>query len=163
MKTRMKKLISVKSISVLVLVLLVVLGSALAARHYPVIGSGEVYLGTGQIPDPPPDNVRLTIGGKLYEGRVTVELGKPGKGRGSVLYFRDVKHTFDLESGIFYATGDEMATPMGEEGLYSLNGYMQITGGKGEFESACGRLKINGELNRKTEKIFFDVHGAIGL
>ena len=163
MKTRMKELISLKSIPMLALALLIVLGPAWAARRYPVRGSGEVDLGTGELPDPPPDNVSLTIAGKLYQGRVTVEVGEPVKGPGGILRFYDVKHTFKLDPGTFYTTGDEIATPTGVEGVYTLNGYMELTGGKGDFESACGRLRVHGELNLKTEKILFDVHGAIGL
>ncbi|UCE47693.1 MAG: hypothetical protein JSW47_19105, partial [Phycisphaerales bacterium] len=107
MRTKMKKLVSMKSILMLVLVLLVVIGSALAARRYPVSGSGEVLLDPSEIPDPPPDNVWLTIAGKPYEGRVTFNAGDPVEGPGGVLHFDGVKHTFDFEDDIFYTTGDE--------------------------------------------------------
>ena len=160
MRTKMTELIGIRSIPLFVLALLIVLGPAWAARHYPVLGSGEVPLG---LTLPVGHNVRLTIAGKLYEGDVTVKMGEPVKGPGGILRFYGVEHTFDFEGGIFNTTGDEIATPTGVEGVYTLSGYMEITGGKGRFEGAYGRLSVHGELNYKTEKILFDVRGAMAL
>ena len=71
MKTKMKKLISIGSVSMLTLVLLIVLGSALASGRKPLSVSGEVtaisqtqFQGTAT----------LSIEGEEFEGLVTVSV-----------------------------------------------------------------------------------------
>jgi len=162
MKTRIKKLISVNSIPLLVLALLIVLGPAWAAGRYPVSGcSKEVVfdLSTGEGKGP----VSLTIGGKLYNGTVSVHMGKAVERGGGVLHFYGVKHTFDFGDDEFYTTGDEILTPTNDKSLYNLSGHMAITGGTEGFERADGRLSVRGELDLSTELASFEVNGAMSF
>ena len=158
MKARMKKLISIKSIPILALALLIVFGTALAAGLEPVSGSGEVSLIAGEGP------VNLTIGGEEWVGTIRVIMGPVAVRPGGVTQYLDIVHIFSDEAeNTFTTIGGEITAPTGEEGVYTLSGDMEITGGKGSFEGACGSLRVNGELNYKTEKILFDVYGAMAL
>lgn len=157
METRMRKLVSIKSTAILLLVLLVVLGSALAARHYRVSGWGKVAInfaaGTGT------GDAELTIGGDEYVGTVYVLVPEPVKLRSGALYFEGVTHTFTFPTiGKFETLGNEMAVPVGE-GVSTLTGYMDITGGD-KFSS--GRLSVKGELHANGTA-YFEVNGAVGL
>ena len=161
MKTRMKKLISIKSIPILALALLVVLGSALAAGRDPVSGSGEVFLGT-TLTGP----VSLVIGGKEWDGQIEViTLGKVVELESGVTHYYGVVHKFkdSSENNTFTTIGDEISAPTGDELVYTLGGYMEITEGTGMFERAEGRLSVRGEFNLYTFSVPFKVNGAMSL
>jgi len=156
MKARMKKLISIKSIPILALALLIVLGTAWAADHYPVSGVGKVSLYTLHGP------VTLTIRGKDWMGEVDIELGKVIVRPGGVTQYYDIVHNFYDEVGNTFTTiGDEITAPTGDMKLLKLSGYMEITEGTGLFKDACGRLSVRGEMTPSMAT--FEVNGAMSF
>jgi len=158
MKAKMKKLISIKSISILALALLIVLGTALAAGYDPVSISGEVNLGTFM------GTATVTIGCDTFSGGVQVKpvggmFPRPDGG----VDFPEVVHIFDFGDGsTLTTTGEEFAIPMGEKSaIWTLHGNMEITGGTGVFEDASGELRVNGQMDWSIEQATFEAHGTI--
>lgn len=159
MKTKMKKLISIKSILILALALLIVLGTALAASSEPMSISGEVNLGTFT------GTATVTIGGEELDGSVIVipaggMFPRPDGG----LDFPEVIHIFDFgNENTLITTGAEFVTPMGEN-VASLHGNMEITDGTGVFKDASGELQVNGDMDFPPSpegEATFKAHGVI--
>jgi hypothetical protein len=160
MKTKMKKLISIKSIPILALALLIVLGSALAeSEGDSVTGSGEVtaisetqFQGTAT----------LTIEGEKFEGLVTVTPMAPPEPKDGGLYFPVVEHVFDFgDDNTLTTIGAEFAKPTDQPGLSILNGDMNITGGTGYFEDAEGELSVHGQIHLVEGWASFKINGRI--
>jgi hypothetical protein len=156
MKAKMKKLISIKSIPILALALLVVLGTALAdSEGDSVTGSGQVYVnlatGSGQ------GTSTLSIEGEKFDGTVTVTVMPQPDGTFWVI------HEFDFgEENTFSTEGSE--TMMPANGMFVLEGNMEITEGTGCFEDAEGEMSVHGKLKMlepPNAVVFFKVNGRI--
>jgi len=160
MKARMKKLISIKSIPILALALLIVLGSALAAGRDPVSISGQVTL-----TEVPPffGTATVTIGGEELAGTVAVIPMAPPVPKDGGLYFPEVKHVFELDDGsTLTTTGEELAMPTDENpAISTLHGNMEITGGTGVFGGASGELRVNGQMDWSVGQATFNANGVI--
>ena len=147
MKTKMKKLISIGSVSMLTLVLLIVLGSALASGRKPLSVSGEVtaisqtqFQGTAT----------LSIEGEEFEGLVTVSVDPEQiEVRNEVTHYKCVMHVFEFsEEDTLITIGEEFAAPADDNpGILTLHGNMEITEGTGVFEGGSGELRVNGQMN----------------
>ena len=157
MKTRMKKLISVKSMPVLALALLVLLGTALAAGRDPVSISGTVDLATFS------GTTTVTIGGEEISACVAViPMAEPEPKDGG-LYFPVVQHVFTFDDGsILTTTGEELAMPTDENlAVWTLHGNMEIISGTGVFEGASGELRVNGQMDWSVGQATFEANGTI--
>ena len=157
MKTRMKKLISVKSMPVLALSLLVLLGSALAASRDPVSISGTVDLTTFS------GTATVTIGGEELSGSVQVIPMVPPEPKDGGLYFPEVQHVFIFDDvSILTTTGEELAMPTDENlAVWTLHGNMEIISGTGVFEGASGELRVNGQMDWSVGQATFQANGVI--
>ena len=116
MKAKMKKLISIKSVTVISLALLILLGTALAEfEGDSVTGSGDVSanLGSG-IGE---GTTILSIEGEKFEGTVTVTIPPD---------LCDIIHEFVFEEGTFTTIGDEVMKPADDPGVFVLKGDMNI-------------------------------------
>jgi len=161
MKARMKKLISIKSILLLALVLLIVLGSALAAGHEPVSGSvSAIAINAYQFEG----TATLTIGGgeevKPSFVATLLEMSENDEG---VLHAK-VSHTFDFGDGNTFTTEDKaVMEPVDEFGLYTLNETLKIISGEGDFEDVSGELHVHGQINFGVTpaEVSVDIRGAI--
>lgn len=144
MKTKMKKLISIKSMPLLALVVLIVSGFTLAPPgREPISICGVVDLGTFS------GTAIVIVGGEAISGTVeVVPLQEPVPKDGG-LYFPDVQHAFTFEDGSsLTTTGEELAMPTDENpGVFTLHGNMEIISGTGVFEGASGELRVNGEMD----------------
>lgn len=157
MKAKMKKSISI-STPVVVLALLVILGTALAAGRDPVSMSGEVDLNTFS------GTATITIGGEELEVTVQVIPKQPPVPKDGGLYFPEVEHVFTLEdeSILLITTGEELAMPTDENSaIYTLHGNMVIIDGTGVFDGASGELRVNGQMDWSIGQATFDANGAI--
>jgi hypothetical protein len=160
MRNKAKKLTSIKSISVSTLVLLVVFGSALAARHYRVSGSGELDLSSA----PHTGLAELTIGDNLWQFKVEVGSGKEISKKGDVTRIYDIKYYFeDLKGNTFSAIGDETWTPTNEIKVYRMSAILDITEGTEAFTNANGKLFIKGIRYTSSAEPYavFEVKGTI--
>ena len=152
MKTKMKKLISIKSVPLFVLALLIVLGTALADGREPVSGSGNVQLvsasDTELVLQGP---AKFSVGGEVLEGMVTVTVDlTQTELQESVVHYNWVKHEFTFDDGESTLTtiGEEFAVPTDENpAIQTLHGNMEIMSGTGVFEGASGELRVNGQMN----------------
>jgi hypothetical protein len=155
MKARMKKLMSVQSMAVLVI--LIASGFALPAARGPASIQGQVDLNTFS------GTATVTIGGVTFSGSVQViPTGPIVESEDGVLHFPEVVHVFDLgDQNTLVTTGKEVADPVNPFGLYTLNGYMKITSATGIFEGASGELSVHGELDWSVGQATFEARGAI--
>jgi hypothetical protein len=159
MKTKMKKMISIKSITILTLTFLIALGSALAASHDPVSICGTVDLNTFK------GTAMATIGGEELSGTVAVIPMQPPVSKDGGLYFPEVQHVFTFEDGsALTTTGEEFAMPTDENpAILTLHGNMEIIEGNGVFEGASGELQVNGQMDQSIGQATFNANGAISL
>ena len=160
MRNKAKHLTSIKSISVFTLVLLVVFGSALAARHYRVSGSGELDL----TKTPDTGNAELTIADQLWQFKVEVGSGKVISKNGDVTHIYDIDYYFeDVKGNSFTAIGNETWTPTNEIKVYRMSAILDITEGDETFTNADGKLLIKGiRYTSGTEPYaVFEVNGTI--
>jgi hypothetical protein len=157
MKARMKKLISIKSIPILALALLIVLGSALAASRDPVSISGVVDLATFS------GTATVTVGGDTFSGDVQVIPIQPPEPKDDGLHFPEVNHVFNFEDGSnLTTTGEELAMPTDENpAVHTLHGNMEIIDGTGVFDGASGELRVNGQMDWSVGQATFNANGAI--
>ena len=138
MKTKMKKLISIKSIPILALALLVVLGSALAAGNDPVYGSGtaKLNLWTGAAIG----EAILIIGGEEFTASLAVQITSQVLSDEGVIH-ATAMHTFTLPGGTIITSDKEVINTDG-----TLNAHLTITSGTGAFEGASGVLSGHGQV-----------------
>ncbi|MHC4144267.1 MAG: hypothetical protein ACYSUD_05755 [Planctomycetota bacterium] len=160
MKAKMKKLISIKSMPVLALALLVVLGTALAeSEGDTVTGSGSVtatQVGTFE------GTATLSIEGEKFGGSVTVTPLAAPKPKDGGLYFPVVEHLFDFgDDNTLTTIGAEFAKPTDQLGLSILSGDMNITGGTGDFLEASGEMNVHGQIHLIEGWASFKVNGTI--
>lgn len=167
MKAKMKKLISIKSIPILTLVFLIVLGTALAeSEGESVTGSGNVELKAFEFPFLTLEGpATLSIEGEKSQGTVTVTVNvtQVEPGEGGVLNYYGVIHEFVFEDGSFTTIGDEVAKPTDQLGLSILDGNMNMTGGTGNFDGAFGEMSVHGKMDESGDvpKASFKVNGTI--
>jgi len=168
MKAKMKKLISIKSMPMLALGMLIILGTALAASREPISISGVVDLSsfTG--------TATVTIGGETYSGTVAIIPLADPEPRDGGTYFPVVEHWFTFPNGSIVTTGEAFAMPMDENSAVStLHGNMEIIlesainqeiQTTGEFEGASGELRVNGQIDWPPipqGQATFEAHGVI--
>ena len=156
MKAKMKKLISIKSIPILALVLLIVLGSALAAGRDPVYGSGwaKLNLVTGAAEG----QADLIIGGEEFTASLAIQLTSQVVSDEGVLH-ATATHTFTLPSGTIITSDKEVIDTDG-----TLNAHLTITGGTGAFEGASGELAGHGQVqftSPTTANVSYEIRGVI--
>jgi len=160
MKAKMKKLISIKSIPILALALLIVLGSALAESE------GDSVTGSGSVTATPEGtfvgNATLSIEGEKFEGLVTVTPLAPPEPQDGGLYFPVVEHVFDFgDDNTLTTIGAEFAKPTDQPGLSILDGDMNITNGTGDFDDASGEMSAHGQIHLVEGWASFKVNGRI--
>jgi hypothetical protein len=164
MKERMKKLISIKSIPILALVLLIVLGTALADGRDPVSGSGEALLDLA----PPPGatgTATLNIGGEEFTASLVVQITSQVVSDEGVLH-ATATHTFTLLDEYGEETNDRITTTDKEviDTDGTLNAHLTITGGTGAFEGASGELAGHGQVqftSPTTANVSYEIRGVI--
>ncbi len=158
MKVRINKSTSIMVMPVLVLVLLVTLGAALAETGLdPVTITGEVDLATFI------GTATVAIKGDILSGAVQVIPMVPPEPKDGGLYFPEVVHEFTLDDGSTLTTaGAEFAMPMDENPtIFTLHGNMDIIGGTGVFEGSSGELRVNGQMDWSVGLATFESKGAI--
>ena len=156
----MKKLISIKSIPILALALLIVLGTALAeSEGDSVTGSGQVTaISETQFQGP----ATLSIEGEKFEGSVMVTPMVPPVPKDGGLYFPVVEHVFDFgDDNTLTTSGAEFAKPTDQPGLYILDGYLNITDGTGDFDDASGVMSAHGQIHLGEGWASFKINGRI--
>ncbi len=160
MKARMKKLISIKSIPILALALLVVLGSALAdSEGDSVTGSGDVQLYS---PVYGKGSATLSIEGEKFEGLVEVYVLASPEEKPDGLLFPEVKHIFNFgDDNTLTTIGEEFAKYTDQPPLCVLEGNMNITEGTGEFDGAYGEMDVHGKIHLGEGWASFKVNGKI--
>ena len=174
MKKKLQKLTSKKIVIVPALILLVVLGSALAkgkpARN-PVAGSGEadVYLnsdGSGYAVGQADISIRRV---PQPQATVVVELDTPRYSDEGVLHATS-EHTFYFGNGNSFTTADKVVgDPTGTLGLYRINVKLRVVSGTGIFEGAVGNLIVHGWMQfddplALTEvEVTYDIRGSISI
>ncbi len=155
MKARMKKLISIKSIPILALALLIVLGTALADGRDPVSGSGTAVLnlGTGTAEG----DAILIIRGEEFTTLVAVQL------TGQVISDEGVTHvtsthTFTFDNGSITTTDKGVIDTDG-----TLNENLTIISGTGDYEGACGELRVHDQIQFQPPMAYvsYDIRGVI--
>jgi hypothetical protein len=160
MKTKMKKLISIKSVPLLALGLLIVSGFTLAPPgHEPISICGVVDLETFN------GTAIVVVGDEAISGTVEVVPLQDPVPKDGGLYFPEVTHIFIFEdedlSGMI-TTGEELAMPTDENpAIFTLHGNMEIMSGTGVFEGASGELRVNGEMNFSFGQATFNAKGTI--
>jgi hypothetical protein len=166
MKMKLQKLTSKKIITVPALILLVVLGSALAkpARD-PVVGSGwaDAYMDLGYAVG----EVNLAIRGVPQpQATVVVTLGPPRFSDEGVLHATS-SHIFYFGSGNSFTTEDKViGDPTSTPGLYRLNETLRVVSGAGIFTGATGNLTVHGSLeyiSLTDALVTYDIRGSISI
>ncbi|MHC4309655.1 MAG: hypothetical protein ACYS3N_09675 [Planctomycetota bacterium] len=166
MKTKLKKLISKKMIIVPALVLLVVLGSALAkSARDPVVGSGQAdaYMDLGYAVG----TANIAIRGLPQpQATVVVTLGPPRYSDEGVLHATS-SHIFYFGSGNSFTTEDKViGDPTSTPGLLRLNETLRIVSGAGIFAGATGNLTVHGSLefiSLTDAEVTYDIRGSISI
>jgi hypothetical protein len=152
MKTKMKKLISIKSLPLYALALLIVLGTTLADSEGDLMtGSGDVQLTR---PDGGEGTATLSIEGEKLDGEVVVNILS-----GDMPL--TVEHIFSFGEDIFKTIGNEVLKPTDEEGLFIMTGDMTIVSGEGKFASASGEMRVHGRIHMLEGWASFKVNGTI--
>jgi len=138
MKTKMKKLISKKSIPIFALTFLIALGSALAAGREPVSGSGtaDLNLVTGEAIG----QADLNIGDTMLSAEVFVQLTSQVPGDDGALH-ATANHTFEFPNGSITTTDKGVIDTDG-----TLNEHLMIVSGTGDFEGTTGELAVHGHV-----------------
>ena len=168
MRNRAKKLTSIKVLPVLGLVLLLVLGSALAkpARD-PVSGYGSSVLNL--VTGDSFGSLTLFVRGEelLADLSVTdvvmVYSGNDEEG----VFHATAESTLDFGDGDTFTTADKIVGVPKGGGLYKLNEKLTIISGTGAYEGASGNLSIHGEAQFPAPgdppfaQVSFEIRGAI--
>jgi hypothetical protein len=144
------------------LVLLIGLGTALAAGREPISISGEVTLA-----EEPPflGEVTVAIGGEELECTVQViPIGGMFERPTGGYDFPEVLHIFTTldEESEFTTTGAEFTEPTDENpAVHTLHGNMEIISGSGVFDGASGKLQANGQIVWSVGQATFKANGVI--
>ena len=163
MKTKLQQLTTKSLISVPALILLVVLGSALAKpARSPVVGSGEavVDMASGSAIG----LVNISIRGVQMQADVVVDIIDSYFSDDGVLHGIST-HTFFFGNGNTFTTEDRVvADPTSTPGLYRLNEKLRVVSGTGIFQDAVGNLTVHGwlEFISDTDALAtYDIRGSI--
>lgn len=164
----MKKQTTKMITPVLALVVLIVLTTALAEpAKDPVYLKGDVIL-TG--PATAKGTAAITIRGEELKAKVMATIKDMVISEEGVLQVKEIEHVFTMldEEGqettnSFTASGRETGDPTEEFMLFTLNGYMKIISGTGEYEGASGTLSVHGQLHLFEGWGSYESRGAISL
>jgi hypothetical protein len=154
-----KRMVTIKTLSALALVFLIVLGSALAGpAKDPVSGSGSSsaineyqFAGTAT----------LVIRGQEKSAELLVTLlGLTVNDEG--VQHVEATHTFTLTDGSITTSDKEIAEPTSTPDLYTLNANMKIVSGTGVYGGASGHLTGHGTIDFRTiPTANFEIRGSI--
>ncbi len=162
MTARIKKMTSIKSVPVLALALMVVLGVALAEpASDPVSGSGSSsaineyqFAGT----------VTLVIQGQEKTADLLVTLlEEPRESDEGVLHVV-ATHALTFADGSITTSDKEIAEPTSTPGLYTLNANMKVVSGTGVYEGVSGHLAAHGTIDFRPLPVpaaEFEIRGSI--
>jgi hypothetical protein len=170
MKSGMKKLVSISSLSAFVLatILLLLLGTAEATGPAmdPVSGTGSTQL----VLAPPPEGVMmqfegsvvLFVRGELKTADLLVNVYSVVENEEGVQHV-SASHIFTFGDGSTITTVDtEVAEPTDTPGLYTLNGNLDAASGTGVYDGASGHLTAHGTMDfRGLPTASFTVRGAV--
>jgi hypothetical protein len=159
MKTKMKKLVSIKSMLVLAVALAVASGLALAVGHDPVSGSGSADLDllTGTAVG----QAELTIGDSTLFAEVFVQLTSQVPGDDGSLH-ATATHRFKFDNGSITTTDKGVIDTDG-----TLNEHLTIVSGTGDFEGTTGELAVHGQVQFPAlgeppiAHVSYDIRGVI--
>jgi hypothetical protein len=170
MKSRAKKLNSIRSLPVFVLAttLLFLPGTAVAKGPAmdPVSGTGLTQL----VLSPPPEgvimqfegSVVLFVRGELKTADLIVNVYSVLENEEGVQHV-SASHIFTFDDGSTIITVDnEVAEPTDTPGLYTLNGNLDVALGTGVYEEASGHLTAHGTMDFRGLPIAcFNVRGVV--
>ena len=159
MKTKLHEQTSWKTFIVPALILLVILGSALARpARSPVSGSGWADLYDGYAIGKADIAIR---GVPQPQADVVVTLGTPRYSDEGVLHTTS-EHIFYFGSGNSFTTEDKViGDPTCTPGVYRLNETLRIVSGTGIFAGAVGNLTVHGVLDMVLGEVTYDIRGSI--
>jgi hypothetical protein len=171
MKSRMKKIVSTKSLPAFVLAttLLFLLGTAVATGPAmdPVSGTGLSQL---VLSPPPPGvmmqfegNVDLLVRGEPKTAHLLVNVYSILENEEGVQHV-SASHTLTFEDGSTIVTADkEVAEPTDTPGLYTINATMEVKEGTGIYDGVSGYLTAHGtmDFNVFPFEASFTLRGAI--
>jgi len=106
----------------------------------------------------------LTIHGQEKSADLLVTVLEPPVVDANGVQYVKATHAFTFADGSSIVTSDqEIATPAGIEGLYSITATMDITSGTGIYEGVTGRLEANGTIDFAAQPPVaqFEVAGVI--
>ena len=149
---------------VLALVLLVVLGSALAkpARD-PVSGYGSSVLNLATQPPSSTGTVTFFIRGEELTADLSVTVLTMTFSDEGVLHATALS-TLDFGCGDTFTTKDKIVGEPAGPGLSTVNESLKIIRGTGAYEGASGHLSIHGQMQFVSETeavVTYEVRGAI--
>lgn len=166
MKSKMKKLVSTRSLPAFMLAttLLFLLGTAVATEPAmdPVSGTGESYMVV-----PPPNmqfegSVELSVRGESKTAHLLVKVYSILVNEEGVQHV-SASHILTFGDGSTIETTDkEVAEPTDIPGVYTLNGNLDVTSGTGVYEGVSGQLTAHGTMDlRGLPTASFTLRGAI--
>ncbi len=170
MKSRMKKIVSIRFLPVFVLAttLLFLLGTAVATvpAMDPVSGTGSSQL--VQIPPPPgvmmqfEGSVELSVRGEPKTAHLLVNVYSVLENEEGVQHV-SASHILTFGDGSTIETADsEVAEPTDIPGVYTLNGNLDVVSGTGVYEGTSGRLTTHGTIDfRALPVASFDIRGVV--
>jgi hypothetical protein len=161
MKSGIKRVTSIRTIPLLVVAVLVVIGTVFAGpAKDPVSGCGETKLDfdTGYASGEGTLNIRHTE----LAVKIKVQLlGPPAEGDDGTLH-ADVMHVFTFANGEITTNDKAVMDPT--EGGFVLNERMAIVEGTGDFAGVSGKLTVHGLVMFTTETmadVSYELHGTI--
>ena len=185
MKSKMKKLISIRSLPALMLAttLLLLLGTAVATGPAmdPVSGTGSSeiitanpYVPLPPLPEPfpePPEgvmmqfegSVELSVRGELKTAELLVNVYSVLVNEEGVQHV-SASHILTFEDGSTIVTADkEVAEPTDTPGLYTINAKMEVKEGTGIYDGVSGNLTAHGTMDFRVFpfEASFTLRGAI--
>jgi len=155
MKSKMKKIVSTRSLPVFVLAttLLFLLGTAVAVGPAmdPVSGMGSSQF----VPSPPPPGVimqfkgevKLLVRGEPKTADLLVNVYSILLNEENVQHV-SASHILTFEDGSTIVTDDmEVAEPTDTPGVYTLNGNLDVVSGTGAYAGVSGQLTAHGTMD----------------
>ena len=184
MKSRMIKLVSIRSLPAFILAttLLLLLGTAVATEPAmdPVSGTGssEIITANPYVPLPEPFTLPEPPEGVMMQFEGSVELSVRGELKTAELLVNvysvlvdeegvqhvSASHILNLGDGNTIITDDmEVAEPTDTPGLYTINATMEVKEGAGIYDGVSGHLTAHGTMafNVWPYKASFTLRGAI--
>jgi hypothetical protein len=182
MKSRMKRIVSIRSLPAFVLAttLLLLLGTAVATvpAMDPVSGTGssEIITANPYVPTPeplpePPEgvmmqfegSVELSVRDELVTADLLVNVYSVLVNEEGVQHV-SASHILTFEDGSTIVTDDmEVAEPTDKPGLYTINAKMEVKEGTGIYDGVSGNLTAHGTMDFRVFpfEASFTLRGAI--